>query len=151
MRAFLTLHTPAAAKRYYETGVWRDVTFYSLLEKHAAERGDAPALRDGTRRLTWRQVKVWADGLAADLEANGLVAGDRVSIWRGNAMESVIVLLACSRQGYACNPTLHRPHTCAEVVTLLQRLRSAAFFTEPGWARIAARPISTRCWPVWIT
>ena len=133
MRAFLTLHTPRAAKRYYETGVWRDDTFYGLLVRHAAERGDAPALRDGARRLTWREVKAWADGVAADLEARGLVEGDRVSIWRGNAMETAIVLLACSRQGYACNPTLHRTHTCAEVATLLKRLKTAAFFTEPGW------------------
>ncbi len=133
MRAFLTLHTPRAAKRYYETGVWREDTFYGLLERHAALNGGAPALRDATRRLSWREVKLWVDGVAADLEARGLVEGDRVSIWRGNAMETVIVLLACSRQGYACNPTLHRTHTCAEVATLLKRLRSAAFFSEPGW------------------
>ncbi len=133
MRAFLTLHTPRAAGRYYDTGVWRGDTFYSLLERHAAENGDAPALRDGTRRLSWREVKLWTEGVAADLEARGLVEGDRVSIWRGNAMETVILLLACSRQGYACNPTLHRTHTCAEVVTLLKRLKSAAFFSEPGW------------------
>ena len=133
MRAFLTLHTPRAAGRYYDTGVWRADTFYGLLERHAAENGDAPALRDSTRRLSWREVKLWADGVAADLEARGLVEGDRVSIWRGNAMETVILLLACSRQGYACNPTLHRTHTCAEVVTLLKRLKSAAFFSEPGW------------------
>ncbi|MCY4550911.1 MAG: class I adenylate-forming enzyme family protein [Defluviicoccus sp.] len=133
MRAFLTLHTPRAARRYYETGVWREDTFYGLLERHAALNGGAPALRDATRRLSWREVKLWVDGVAADLEARGLVEGDRVSIWRGNAMETVIVLLACSRQGYACNPTLHRTHTCAEVATLLKRLRSAAFFSEPGW------------------
>ena len=133
MRAFLTLHTPRAARRYYETGVWRDETFYGLLERHAAERGDASALRDGTRRLNWGEVKARTDAVAADLEAHGLVEGDRVSIWRGNAMETVIVLLACSRQGYACNPTLHRTHTCAEVTTLLKRLKTAAFYTEPGW------------------
>ena len=96
MRAFLTLHTPRAAQRYYESGVWREETFYGLLERHAAERGDAPALRDGTRRLSWSEVKAWADGVAADLEARGLVEGDRLSIWRGNSMETVILLLACS-------------------------------------------------------
>ena len=133
MRAFLTLHTPRAAQRYYESGVWREETFYGLLERHAGSRGDAPALRDGTRRLSWNEVKTWADGVAADLEERGLVEGDRVSIWRGNTMETVILLLACSRQGYACNPTLHRTHTCAEVATLLKRLKTAAFYTEPGW------------------
>ncbi len=133
MRAFLTLHRPAEARRYYETGVWQDQTFYGLLAHHAAERGDAFALRDARRRLTWAEIRAWADGLAADLRTHGLVAGDRVSIWRGNAVDSVIVLLACSREGMACNPTLHRTNTCAEVATLLRRLRSAALFTEPGW------------------
>ncbi len=133
MRAFLTLHTPRAARRYYETGVWRDETFYGLLERHAERSGEAPALRDSTRRLDWRRLKSWVDGVAADLEAAGLVEGDRVSIWRGNAMETVVLMLACSRQGYACNPTLHRTHTCAEVTTLVKRLGAAAFFTEPGW------------------
>jgi len=133
MRAFLTLHRPNEARAYYDTGVWQDQTFYGLLARHARERGADFALRDATRRLTWTEVKAWTDGVAADLRANGLVAGDRVSIWRGNAMDSVIVLLACSREGMACNPTLHRTNTCAEVATLLRRLRCAAFFTEPGW------------------
>lgn len=133
MRAFLTLHNPAQARRHYETGVWRGETFYGLLEGHARARGGAFALRDGSRRLTWAEVKAHADGLAADLRARGLVAGDRVSIWRGNALDSVIVLLACSREGFACNPTIHRTNTCAEAAALLDRLGSAALFTEPGW------------------
>src|SRR5438067_11942138 len=49
----LTLHDPAAARRYYADGLWRDDTFYTLLAKHAATRPDDFALRDGGRRLTW--------------------------------------------------------------------------------------------------
>jgi acyl-CoA synthetase len=56
-----------------------------------------------------------------------------VSLWLGNRNAAVIAFLACSRQGYACNPSLHRTYTCAEVVALLARLGSAAFVTEPGW------------------
>ena len=50
----LTLHDPAAARRYYAQGLWRDETLYALLARHAAERPDDFALRDGARRLTWR-------------------------------------------------------------------------------------------------
>ena len=48
----LTLHNPAAARRYYEAGLWRPETFCDLLERHAAERPDAYAIRDSARRLT---------------------------------------------------------------------------------------------------
>jgi acyl-CoA synthetase len=52
VRPFLTLHHPAAARRYYEQGVWRSDTFYGLMARHAAERPDCAALQDGRRTLT---------------------------------------------------------------------------------------------------
>ena len=50
----LTLHDPDAAQRYYAAGLWRTDTLYTLLRKHAIERPDDFALRDGTQRLSWR-------------------------------------------------------------------------------------------------
>ena len=55
MRPFLTLHHPADARHYYEQGLWRSDTFYSLLARHAGERGSAIALQDGRRRLDWKE------------------------------------------------------------------------------------------------
>ena len=110
-----------------------DDTFYSLLAGHAAQRANAPALRDGHRRLTWAEVQAWVDGVAADLRAKGLVSGDRVSLWVSNRVEGIIVFLACSREGFASNPSLHRTHTCAEIIEQLKLLDTAAFITEPGW------------------
>ena len=37
------------------------------------------------------------------------------------------MFLACSRQGYVCNPSLHRNYTVAEILELLTRTRAAAF------------------------
>ncbi len=37
------------------------------------------------------------------------------------------------REGFACNPSLHRTHTCREIGTLLNRLSARAFVTEDGW------------------
>ena len=133
MRPFLTLHHPARARQYYAAGTWRNDTFYSLLADHARARPDAFALRDGTRRLTWRALQSWVDGVAADLRGHGLAGGDRVSIWMSNKVEAVVTFLACAREGFACNPSLHRTYTCAEIVQLLDRLQAKAFITEKGW------------------
>jgi acyl-CoA synthetase len=133
MRPFLTLHEPAKAKRYHAQGTWRDETLYALLTKHARERGDAIAARDGTRRVTWAQMLAWADHIAASLADTGVTAGDRVSIWSDNKLEAVAMFLACSRSGIACNPSLHRTYTSGEIVTLLDRLQSRVLLTRTGW------------------
>ncbi|WP_375457878.1 class I adenylate-forming enzyme family protein [uncultured Enterovirga sp.] len=133
MRPFLTLHHPAQARRFYEDGTWRADTFYTLLTDAAAARPDAAALRDGRRILTWRELLTWVDGFAADLRLRGLSAGDRLSIWASNRVEVVVSFLAASREGIACNPSLHRTYRSSEIVGLLRTLGSKAFVTEPGW------------------
>ncbi|MPZ58927.1 MAG: AMP-binding protein [Rhizobiales bacterium] len=141
MSPFLTLHHPALASRYYADGVWRNDTFYGLLRRHAAEAADAPALRDGRHRLTWRQLQAWVDGVAADLQQQEITAGNRVSMWLGNRAEAVVMFLACARNGIACNPSLHRTDTAGEVVQLLERLEAKALFTEPGWGADGAEGV----------
>jgi acyl-CoA synthetase (AMP-forming)/AMP-acid ligase II len=139
VRPFLTLHHPAQAKRYYGQGLWQPDTSYSLLAQHAAERPSAVALQDGRRSLAWKELREWVDGIAADLRARGLVGGDRVSIWMSNRAEVVAMFLACAREGLACNPSLHRTFTCAEIGRLLERLSARALLTEPGWGADRAR------------
>jgi acyl-CoA synthetase len=129
----LTLHDPAAARRYYEAGLWGGETLYGLLEKHAAERPDDYALRDGKRRLTWSGLRRLVDRIAGDLYAAGLKRGERVAVWLPNRIEAVAVFLACARQGYVCNPSLHLNYTVAEIVELLTRTRAAALFAQPGY------------------
>ena len=135
----LTLHDPAAARRYYARGLWRDDTFYTLLARHAAERPQAPALRDATKRLCWAELLRAVDAVAADLDAAGLKRGERVAVWLPNRVEAVIVFLACSRQGYVCNPSLHQNYTVAEIVGLLERTNAAALFAQPGYGADANR------------
>ena len=133
MRPFLTLHHPAAAMSYYNSGLWQKDTFYSLLQHNARNFGDRIALVDSRRSLTWAQLKAWTDGIAADLKTFGLVKGDRVSSWISNRAESVALFLACSREGFVYNPSLHRSHTCDEVGNYLRRLAPRAFVSEKGW------------------
>jgi len=135
----LTLHDPRTARRYYEAGFWRDDTMYSLLARHARARGPAYALRDSRHRLTWAQLLAWVDALAADLHQAGLRRGQRVSVWLPNRVEAVIVMLACSRNGYVCNPSLHQNYTVAEVAQLLERIQAAALFAQPAHGADADR------------
>src|SRR6266446_8688040 len=129
----LTLHDPALARRYYAEGLWRKDTLYTLLCDHAARRPEAFAVRDSRRRLSWSGLHAVVDAIAADLDEAGLKRGERVSVWLPNRVESVAVLLACSRQGYVCNPSLHQNYTVGEIAELLAGIRAAAFFTEPGY------------------
>ncbi|MGD8477637.1 MAG: class I adenylate-forming enzyme family protein, partial [Burkholderiales bacterium] len=133
MRAFLTLHNPGTARNYYDAGIWQPDTFYSLMAGHARQRPDELALRDRDRSIDWKTLKAWTDAMAAELRSQGLVQGDRVCIWTSSRLEAVVTLLACSREGYACNPSLHRSYTCKDVTGLLKRLEAAALVTEPGW------------------
>ncbi|HTT78734.1 MAG TPA: class I adenylate-forming enzyme family protein [Stellaceae bacterium] len=132
INTILSLHDPAAARRYYDSGLWRHDTLYTLLQQHAAARPEAFALRDGRRRLTWRELLGLVDAIAADLDAAGLKRGERVAVWLPNRAEAVAVFLACSRQGYVFN-SLHQNYRVAEIVELLLRTRAAALFAQPGY------------------
>jgi len=129
----LTLHDPAEARAYYAAGLWRDETFYALLARHAAARPDAKALRDSARHLSWRELKDWVDAVADAFHEAGVHTGERVSLWASNRAEVVAAFLACSRQGYVCNPSLHRNYTLEEICGLLGRTRAAAIVVEEGW------------------
>ena len=133
MSTILTLHDPQVARRYYAEGYWRADTLYGLLASHAERRPDSYALRDSHTRLTWKALATWVDVVAADLHAAGLKAGQRVSVWLPNRVEAVVALLACSRNGYVCNPSLHQNYTVAEIVQLMERISTSAFIAQPGY------------------
>ncbi|HEX5454060.1 MAG TPA: long-chain fatty acid--CoA ligase, partial [Stellaceae bacterium] len=135
----LTLHDPAAAREHYRQGLWREDTLFSLLARHARQRPQDFAVRDGAARLTWGALLRLVEAVAADLHAAGLKRGERVAVWLPNRVEAIAVFLACSRQGYVCNPSLHRNFTLAEIAGLLARTRAAALFFQPGYGADAER------------
>lgn len=139
MSTILTLHDPQTAREYYASGAWRSDTMYTLLAGHARVRPDAYALRDSQRRITWAQLLTWVDVLAAELDAAGLRGGQRVSVWLPNRIEAVVVQLACSRNGYVCNPSLHQNYTVGEIVQLLERIQAAVLVAQPGYGADADR------------
>lgn len=138
MIPLLTLHDPARAQTYYADKTWRAETFHAYLEQHAAARPDAPALRDSARRLSWRELKIWVDAVADALHESGVVKGQRVSLWMSNRVEAVVAFLAATRNGYVCNPSLHRNYTSEEILALLDNIGAAAIFAEADYGVDAA-------------
>ncbi len=139
MSTVLTLHDPQTARAYYADGLWQEHTLYSLLREHAAARPQAYALRDAAHRLSWSELLAWVDSMAEDLHQAGVRRGERVSLWLPSRVESVVTLLACSRNGYVCNPSLHQNYTTGEVLELLARIESAVLVAQPGYGADAAR------------
>jgi len=133
MQNILTLHNPQRAREYYLAGVWQQETLYTLARRHARERPTACALRDADLRLTWRETVEWADSVAESLHRAGLRAGDRVGVWLPNVVETVVIFLACSRNGYVCCPSLHQNYTVEEIAQLLGRIDCRALFAAPGY------------------
>jgi acyl-CoA synthetase len=50
-----------------------------------------------------------------------------------------VALLACSRNGYMCCPSLHRDHTVGEILGLIERTRAAAVVIQSGYGADADR------------
>jgi acyl-CoA synthetase len=133
MNTILTRLSAELIEQYEAEGFWQGDTIYGLVRWHAEHSPQAFAVRDRYRRLTYQQLLAAADTLAADLARHGVRAGQRVGVWLPSRIESVVALLACSKSGAICCPSLHRDHTVGEVVELMQRTRSVAFIWQNGY------------------
>ena len=135
----ITIHNAEQRRQYRNSGFWQDKTIYQIVEAHAELAPDRFAVRDRYRRLTYRQLVSAAQRLALDLSDNGLEPGQQVAVWLPNRLETVVTMLACSRNRYICCPSLHRNHTVAEVMQLLERFHAAALISEKGYGAGAER------------
>ena len=95
-------------------------TVYDLLARGATLHGDAPALIQGPRQWSFRQLVERADRLAAGLAALGLSQGDRICILAQNDAQYVDLYGACARQGLVAYPINWRL-TAQEVERVLER------------------------------
>lgn len=129
----LSLLSAQAANEYRRLGFWQGETIYAVARDHAGRTPDRPAVRDRFRRLTYRALVEAADALAGDMHRRGARPGQRVTFWMPDRIESVVALLACSRNGYVCCPSPHRNHTVAEVVALMERMRATILVRQGGF------------------
>jgi acyl-CoA synthetase (AMP-forming)/AMP-acid ligase II len=133
MNTILTRLSAELIEKYEADGFWQGDTIHALVRWHAEHNPQAFAVRDRFRRLTYRELLAAAEALAADLGRSGVRPGQRVGVWLPSRIESVVALVACSKTGAICCPSLHRDHTVGEVVELMQRTRCVAFIWQRGY------------------
>jgi acyl-CoA synthetase len=129
----LTLFDIDRYREYYRGGFWSDDTIYDLVRKHAERTPERIAVRSSLGALTYRTLLAHVDAFASELSRRGMMIGERVAVWLPSRPETVIALLACSRNGYVCCPSLHRDHTVDDIAGLLNRMRASAIVAEEGY------------------
>jgi acyl-CoA synthetase (AMP-forming)/AMP-acid ligase II len=133
VNTLLTSLAPDRLREHYRSGFWRDDTIYSLVQAHALATPDKIAIANQHGGVSYAGLIAAADAFALDLGRRGLRAGQRVAAWLPSRIETAIVVLACSREGFVCCPSLHRNHTVEEVIALLQKVRAAALVVQEGY------------------
>jgi acyl-CoA synthetase (AMP-forming)/AMP-acid ligase II len=99
----------------------------------AAERfGDAEAIADGDRRLTFAQLERSALEVTGAAMAAGLHPGDRVAMWAPNVAEWVVAALGLSGAGAVLVP-LNTRFKGPEAAYVLRRSGARALFTVRGF------------------
>ncbi|MFD2467435.1 class I adenylate-forming enzyme family protein [Amycolatopsis silviterrae] len=78
-----------------------------ILDRHCQQRGDAPALAENGRVLTWRELRAAASGVAACLASQGIGLGDRVAVYSRNRSEVLVSYFALAYLGAPFVPVNH--------------------------------------------
>ncbi|HSD53076.1 MAG TPA: AMP-binding protein [Burkholderiales bacterium] len=87
------------ARRYRERGYWRDITIGEQLDAAISRWPDREALVSGDERVTYRQLGLRIDRLAARLTQAGLKPLDRVVLQLPNIPEFIYAYYALVRIG----------------------------------------------------
>lgn len=125
-------------KEYTARGWWSDITLDDLLQRNRTEHSNRPALVDpsnraaldgkAVRRLSWGELGTAVDQTAAALLDVGLVKDDIVTYQLPNTVDTVILLLACSRLGLIISPVV-MPYREHELNYILGIVKPKAFIT----------------------
>src|SRR5687767_2201892 len=103
-------------------------TIWELIERRAEASGDRSMLIDEQdRTLTFGELRVRAEGVAAGLAAMGIGAGTPVSWQLPTRIDTVVLCAALARLGAVQNPIIH-----------LYREREVGFAVRQTGARLLA-------------
>ncbi|HEY1360756.1 MAG TPA: AMP-binding protein [Xanthobacteraceae bacterium] len=124
---------PELAARYRQKGYWEDITLREMLDASVQRCGDKPALVFGERRISYRQLLLEIDRLAAHLHEAGLRPAERVVLQLPNMPEFVTTFFALVTIGVI--PVLALPaHRHTEISHFVKHSGAVAYFV-PGIVR----------------
>ncbi|GAA0269665.1 long-chain-fatty-acid--CoA ligase [Cryptosporangium japonicum] len=115
-----------------------DFRVADLTRRHAAQRGDHPALTWGDRTLTYSELDERAARIANALRADGVGEGDRVAVLDKNSIETVEVLVAAWKLGAVLIP-LNWRLTASELAPVVEDAGAVVLFAAPEFAETAER------------
>ena len=122
-------------------------TVYDVITRGAAVHGDAPAVIQGERTLSFRQLQQRVDTLAAGLAGLGIGRGERVCVLAQNDAAYLELYGACARQGAIAYPINWRL-TGPEVQRVVERARPRMMVVDEStlplvadWLGGAAEPL----------
>ncbi|MGI5132277.1 FadD3 family acyl-CoA ligase [Pseudonocardia sp. CA-107938] len=107
-------------------------TVPAMLRQAAAHHGTLEAIVDGGERLTYAELLVEVEQVAAALLAGGLNPGDTVAVWAPNSTRWALAALGCMYVGIAIVPVNTR-YRGEEAHHVLERSGAAAVFLEDGF------------------
>lgn len=116
----------ALEQRYESLGYWKRQTLPEWLRIAADSYAQAPALIDGASRLTYSELDLKVDRLAAGFDRIGIARGDRVLMQLPNGEAFVVCLFSLFRLGAL--PILAMPaHREKEVLELCRLAEPSAY------------------------
>lgn len=110
---------------------------HDLITRHALLRPDAPALSDGTRTLTYRQLAESASRLARHLGSLGVEPDAAVAVLAWRSIDLIVALLAVMRAGAAYVP-LEPSFPDDQIALVLAGTAPRALLTQSAHARRSA-------------
>ncbi|MCU1394991.1 MAG: acyl--CoA ligase, partial [Ilumatobacteraceae bacterium] len=96
---FRNIVDPDDAARFRANGWWGDLTVSDHVRTHAADQGDKVAYVTPDHSLTYRQLDVAADRVAAAIVASGAEPGDRVAVMLPDGPTIHAVFVGAERAG----------------------------------------------------
>ena len=124
-------------------------TVYDMIVRGACVHGDAPAIIQGDREVSFAEFRRRVDALAGGLAARGLGKGDRICILAQNDVAYLDLYGACARQGIIAYPINWRL-TAQEVERVLERAGPAMMVVDGSTLGVAAGwPVEKRAVPHW--
>ena len=132
---------PKRAQAYVESGVWRDDTLRSWLQRNAQRKPNAQAVIFAGGVVTYSELEQRVAKIAAGLHGIGVRPGDVVAVQLPNTLEYIESFLAISFLG-AVMTTLYLSFRGAELAAQLVHSRAKAMiapdaigeFRPPEWA-----------------
>jgi acyl-CoA synthetase (AMP-forming)/AMP-acid ligase II len=107
-------------------------TIPAMLRATAERQGDAEAVVDGDRRISYAMLRGLVDEAARALLGSGIERGDRVAVWAPNSVEWIVAALGITTAGGVLVP-INTRFRGAEAAYILGRSGARALFTVRGF------------------